>query len=88
MSHIRSAALICIASVLVFVTPAFAADFKSNYTDVNGIRMHYASLGESDAPLVLFLHGYPAFWYQWKDQMIEVGSTHRAVAARLSENQQ
>lgn len=83
MSHIRSAALICIASVLVFVTPAFAADFKSNYTDVNGIRMHYASLGESDAPLVLFLHGYPAFWYQWKDQMIEVGSTHRAVAPDL-----
>jgi hypothetical protein len=36
--------------------------FQDNYADVNGVRLHYASVG--NGPLVLFLHGYPSFWYQ------------------------
>jgi hypothetical protein len=40
------------------------ADFKDNYPDVNGVRLHYASVGKG--PLVLFVHGYPSFWDQWK----------------------
>ena len=50
---------------------------SSNYADVNGVRLHYASVGKG--PLVLFLHGYPSFWYQWKDQMAEMGRDHLAV---------
>ena len=53
------------------------AVFQDNYTDVNGVRLHYASVGKG--PLVLFLHGYPSFWYQWKDQMAEMGRDHLAV---------
>jgi pimeloyl-ACP methyl ester carboxylesterase len=51
--------------------------FQHDYADVSGVRLHYASAGQD--PLVLFLHGYPSFWYQWKDQMIEMGRDHRAV---------
>jgi epoxide hydrolase 4 len=51
--------------------------FQDNYADVNGMRLHYASIGSG--PLVLFLHGYPSFWYQWKDQMAEMGRDHLAV---------
>jgi epoxide hydrolase 4 len=51
--------------------------FQDHYADVNGQRLHYVSVGQG--PLVLFLHGYPAFWYQWKDQMLEMGRDHRAV---------
>ena len=54
-------------------TPAF----QDNYAEVNGVRLHYASVGQG--PLVLFLHGYPSFWYQWKDQMLEMGRDHLAV---------
>ncbi len=53
------------------------APFEDHYADVNGMRLHYASVGQG--PLVLFLHGYPSFWYQWKDQMLEMGRDHRAV---------
>ena len=53
------------------------APFKDNYAEVNGVRLHYASVGQG--PLVLFLHGYPSFWYQWKDQMAEMGRDHLAV---------
>src|SRR4249920_3612945 len=53
------------------------APFQDRYAEVNGQRLHYATVGEG--PLVLFLHGYPSFWYQWKDQMIEMGRDHQAV---------
>jgi pimeloyl-ACP methyl ester carboxylesterase len=51
--------------------------FQDKYADVNGVRLHYARVGQG--PLILFLHGYPSFWYQWKDQMIEMGRDHLAV---------
>ena len=43
------------------------AQFQDGYAEVNGLRLHYASVGQG--PLVLFLHGSPSFWYRWKDQM-------------------
>jgi hypothetical protein len=36
--------------------------FQDNYAEVNGVRLHYASVGQG--LLILFLHGYPSFWYQ------------------------
>jgi pimeloyl-ACP methyl ester carboxylesterase len=51
--------------------------FEDHYADVNGVRLHYASAGTG--PLVLFLHGYPSFWYQWKDQITEMSRDHLAV---------
>ena len=53
------------------------AAFEDHYAEVNGVRLHYASAGQG--PLVLFLHGYPSFWYQWKDQMLEMSRDHLAV---------
>src|SRR5712671_1778408 len=53
------------------------APFEDHYADVNGMRLHYASVGTG--PLIVFLHGYPSFWYQWKDQMAEMGRDHLAV---------
>lgn len=51
-------------------------DREDHYAEVNGVRLHYGSVGQG--PLVLFLHGYPSFWYQWKDQMLEIGRDHLA----------
>src|SRR5262249_32667682 len=51
--------------------------FREDYVEGNGVRLHYASVGQG--PLVLFLHGYPSFWYQWKDQMLEMARDHLAV---------
>jgi len=53
------------------------AQFQDGYAEVNGLRLHYASVGQG--PLVLFLHGYPSFWYQWKDQMAEMGRDHPTI---------
>jgi epoxide hydrolase 4 len=48
------------------------------YATVNGVRLHYAQAGEG--PLILFLHGFPEFWYAWKAQLAEFGRDHLAVA--------
>jgi pimeloyl-ACP methyl ester carboxylesterase len=49
------------------------------YADLpNRIRLHYACSGAG--PLILFVHGFPEFWYAWKDQLAEFGRDHLAVA--------
>ena len=35
----------------------------------NGIVIHAVSLGRDQDPLILFLHGFPEFWYSWRHQM-------------------
>lgn len=49
----------------------------------NGIRLHYASAGEKGKPLILFVHGFPEFWYEWEAQLKEFGSDYFAVAPDL-----
>ena len=52
--------------------------FNHSYADVNGVRLHYAAAGRG--PLILFLHGFPEFWYEWKKQLPEFAKDHLAVA--------
>src|SRR6266571_6766526 len=51
---------------------------KHDYAEVNGVRLHYAMAGTGK--LMLFVHGFPEFWYAWKDQLAEFGRDHCAVA--------
>ena len=44
----------------------------------NGIRLHYVRAGAG--PLVLFVHGFPEFWYEWKRQLAEFSRHYLAVA--------
>lgn len=48
----------------------------------NGARFHVACAGEG--PLVLFLHGFPEFWWTWRHQLPVVAAAgYRAVAMDL-----
>ena len=48
----------------------------------NGTRFHVAESG--DGPLVLLLHGFPEFWWTWRDQLASLSRAgFRAVAADL-----
>lgn len=49
----------------------------------NGIRLHYASAGEKGKPLILFVHGFPEFWYEWEAQLAEFGGDYYTVAPDL-----
>jgi len=56
-------------------------EIKHEYADVNGVRLHYAVAGSGK--LILFVHGFPEFWYAWKNQLIEFGKDHKAVAVDM-----
>jgi epoxide hydrolase 4 len=45
---------------------------------VNGVQLHYARAGQGK--LIFFVHGFPEFWYAWKDLLAEFGRDHLAVA--------
>jgi pimeloyl-ACP methyl ester carboxylesterase len=51
------------------------------HADLRGIRLHYVTAGTG--PLILFLHGFPEFWYQWKTFLLDFGRDHQAVAPDL-----
>jgi pimeloyl-ACP methyl ester carboxylesterase len=58
--------------------PLSKSVFEHKYTDVNNISLHYVMAGKGK--LIMFLHGFPEFWYEWKNQLIEFGRDYRAVA--------
>ena len=35
----------------------------------NGIKLHVVQDGPSEGPLVILLHGFPEFWYGWRQQI-------------------
>ena len=58
-----------------------ASSIRHDHADVNGVRLHYASAG--DGPLIVFLHGFPLTWYQYRRQLVEFSRDHLAVAPDL-----
>ena len=59
---------------------AFAQNtaIRHQFAEVNGVRLHYASAGAGK--LILFLHGFPEFWFAWKNQLAHFGRDFFAVA--------
>jgi pimeloyl-ACP methyl ester carboxylesterase len=58
--------------------PAAKPAMKDQYAEVNGVRLHYVEQGKGQ--VILFLHGFPEFWYAWKDLLTDFGRDHHAVA--------
>src|SRR5512144_1416695 len=49
------------------------------YADHDGVQIHYATLG-SRGRLVVMIHGFPDFWYTWRDQMRVLSHRYRVAA--------
>jgi len=52
-----------------------------DFITTNGIRLHYVTQG--NGPLMLFLHGFPEFWYSWRHQIPEFAKDYKVVAIDL-----
>jgi pimeloyl-ACP methyl ester carboxylesterase len=52
--------------------------WNHKYAEINDLRIHYVEQGQGK--VILFLHGFPEFWYAWKDQLLEFSKDFRAVA--------
>lgn len=44
-------------------------DLRERYIETNGVKLHVMESGPADGPMVLFLHGFPEFWYAWRKQI-------------------
>jgi len=59
-----------------------AGPWEHRFVSANGARFHVAELGEG--PLVVLLHGFPQFWWAWRDQMVALAAAgYRAAALDL-----
>jgi len=52
-----------------------------DYADNNGVNIHYASIGAG--PLIVMIHGFPDFWYTWRNQMVALAPHFQVVALDL-----
>jgi epoxide hydrolase 4 len=67
-----------------FNSPAIDAGtgLREGFAEVGDVTLHYVEAG--DGPLVLLLHGFPEFWYGWREQIAPlVKAGFRVVAPDL-----
>ncbi len=71
------------AFLLSFLSISVAASdieqrVEHGYANSNGVKIHYASLGKG--PLIVMIHGFPDYWYSWRDQMEALSANYQCVA--------
>jgi len=56
-------------------------EIEEVYVETNGIKLHTVLIG-SGKPLIL-LHGFPDFWYGWRDVMLGLKDEYRLIVPDL-----
>lgn len=64
------------------MTEALQKTISFGYSQVGGVQIHYAKAGNGPR-LVVLLHGFPEFWYAWRDVLPALGADFHAVAPDL-----
>jgi pimeloyl-ACP methyl ester carboxylesterase len=53
--------------------------FRSEYAEVNGVKLHYVEGGSGQRTVVL-IPGWPQTWYAWRKVMPELARSYRVIA--------
>ena len=51
---------------------------ESKFIQANGIKLHYTEEGTGE--LIVLLHGFPEYWYGWRNQIPVLSKQYRVVA--------
>jgi pimeloyl-ACP methyl ester carboxylesterase len=54
---------------------------EDGYADSNGVKIHYVTAGKG--PLVVLIHGFPDYWYTWREQMPALAEHFQVAAVDL-----
>jgi epoxide hydrolase 4 len=54
-------------------------ELRDGYADIGDVQLHYVEAGEG--PLVVLLHGFPEFWYGWRQQIQPLAAAGFRVVA-------
>ena len=71
----------CCAIVLCMAASGIAVAGElgeEGYADSDGVKIHYVTAGEG--PLVVLIHGFPDFWYSWREQIPALAEHYKVVA--------
>lgn len=74
------------ATKLKLEPPAALSDPKygvHKYIKANSVKLHYVESGDPSKPLMLFIHGFPEFWYSWRHQIVHFNKDYRCVAVDM-----
>lgn len=69
------AVLVALAVILIPSIPTYTGPdpavtgVRKRIVKVNGVKLHIAEAGKAERPLILFLHGFPEFWYEWREYL-------------------
>jgi pimeloyl-ACP methyl ester carboxylesterase len=55
------------------------SDLRHGYAELDTVRLHYVEAGSG--PLVVLLHGFPEFWFGWRDQIDALAAAGLRVVA-------
>ncbi len=71
-------AVLALAAGLARAEDDFMTKVTDKYVDSNGVKIHYVTAGKG--PLIVFIHGFPDFWYSWHNQMEGLMSDYTVCA--------
>jgi pimeloyl-ACP methyl ester carboxylesterase len=72
-------AILLLLLLLAGACPVVAAELgEEGFADSNGVKIHYVTMGKG--PLLVMLHGFPDYWYTWRDQMPALARHFQVVA--------
>ena len=54
-------------------------ELREGYAEIGDQRLHYVEAG--DGPLIVLLHGFPEFWYGWRQQIKPLAAAGFRVVA-------
>jgi pimeloyl-ACP methyl ester carboxylesterase len=74
-THVGFAFVICLAWT---VTGRAEGLGEEGYADSGGVKIHYVTAGKG--PLVILIHGFPDYWYSWRDQIPALAKHFQVVA--------
>ncbi len=56
-----------------------SGELRDGYAEIGDQRLHYVEAGEG--PLIVLLHGFPEFWYGWRQQIQPLAAAGFRVVA-------
>jgi pimeloyl-ACP methyl ester carboxylesterase len=73
--------LACLTALLTLTGPSLAradGERAEGFADSAGVKIHYVT--EGTGPLVVLIHGFPDYYYSWRDQMPALARHFEVVA--------
>lgn len=66
--------------LVCLLLPDLDARVTHGYATSGTVKIHYAALGDPAKPLIIMIHGFPDFWYTWREQMQALAGDFYCVA--------